>query len=518
MIKMKRILPSAIHRHLYRSRVSTATDSFEASTNELPSFTIEEEHSRIKEFSEIPGPKPLPVIGNIWRYLPVIGEYDPNRQHINYEKMYREYGSIVKEVVIGKRIVVHLFDPNDMETLYRNEGRYPSRLSHRALLKYRKERPHLYNNGGLFPSNNEEWHRLRQAFQRSLLHSSIINEYISPLQELSEDVIGKIKKIRNSQNQVDDFQKDLYKWAIECTGIITLNRRLGCIEKGLCTEEEINNLVKSAGDTHQAVMITENGLPLWQLFPTAAYRSLVHAQDVMTKILKRFLEKSKNETECKSAILNRFMSMPNIDEKDIFAMILDMFLAGIDTTAYSAAFTLYHLARNQECQKILQKELKSKLPSKTSEISAETLKSLPYLKACIKESMRLNPIAIGTGRILPKDLIVSNYRLPAKTMVIAHHQVACRQFQNFPDALSFRPERWLRNDFRNTIHPFLVLPFGYGPRMCIGRRFAELELYILVSKIFRHFNLEYHWEDIDCFTRLINVPDKQLRLKFIDTD
>lgn len=518
MKPMKRIFPSPTHRHLYRSRVSTATDTLEASTDEPPSFAYDE-HSRIKDFSQIPGPTPLPIVGNIWRYLPIIGEYDPNRQHINYEKMYRKYGSIVKEVVVGQRVIIHLFDPHHMEIMYRNEGRYPSRLSHRALLKYRIERPQLYNSGGLFPSNGEEWHRLRQAFQRILLQFNIINNYIYSLEEVSEDVIGRIRNIRDDQNgEVVDFQKDLYKWAIECTGVITLNRRLGCIGKGLCTEEEIKSLVKSAGDTHQAVMITENGLPLWQTFSTPAYRSLVNAQDAMTDVLKRYLEDSKSETKCKSTILDRFQAMPNIDKKDSFAMILDMFLAGIDTTAYSAAFTLYHLARNRECQKRLQKELKDRLPSKTSELSSNVLSSLPYLKACVKESMRLNPIAIGTGRILPKDLIVSNYRLPAKTMVIAQHQVACRQSQNFPDALVFRPERWLRNDLRNKAHPFLVLPFGYGPRMCIGRRFAELELYLLLAKIFRNFSVEYNWEDMDCFTRLINVPDKQLRLKFVDFD
>lgn len=101
-------------------------------------------------FEAVPGPKGLPIIGNLWRYLPIIGNYDAERLDkigmINYKK----YGPIVREHVYGNLNIVHLFDPNDMETLFRNEGRYPERRSHRALGKYRKDRAELYSSGGIF--------------------------------------------------------------------------------------------------------------------------------------------------------------------------------------------------------------------------------------------------------------------------------------------------------------------------------------------------------------------------------
>lgn len=79
------------------------------------------------------------------------GNYSLKRLHHTYEKMYEEYGPVVKEHVFGDRVIVHVYDPCDMYTVYRNEGRLPERRSHRALARYRQERPHIYSCSGLFP-------------------------------------------------------------------------------------------------------------------------------------------------------------------------------------------------------------------------------------------------------------------------------------------------------------------------------------------------------------------------------
>jgi ecdysteroid 25-hydroxylase CYP302A1 len=70
--------------------------------------------------------------------------------------------------------IVWLFDPNDIQTMFSKEGSCPSRRSHLALEKYRVDRPHLYNNGGLLPTNGPEWARLRLESQKPLaLQSSL---------------------------------------------------------------------------------------------------------------------------------------------------------------------------------------------------------------------------------------------------------------------------------------------------------------------------------------------------------
>jgi len=87
----------------------------------------------------------------------------------------------------------------------------------------------------------------------------------------------------------------------------------------------------------------------------------------------------------------------------------------------------------------------------------------------------------------------------------------------FPNANRFIPERWIKgHPLESTHHPYAALPFGFGKRMCIGRRLAELEMWQLTIKILQNFKVEYDHEDIGCILRLVNVPDKPLRFKFID--
>ena len=67
----------------------------------------------------------------------------------------------------------------------------------------------------------------------------------------------------------------------------------------------------------------------------------------------------------------------------------------------------------------------------------------------------------------------------------------------------------------HTAHPFATMPFSHGPRMCVGKRFAELECYMLAIKILQRYRLEYHHDEVGVATGFINKPDKKVRLKFI---
>lgn len=481
--------------------------------------------STARPFDEIPGPKPLPLVGNIWRYLPFIGELDLTRMHRNAQKLLDQYGPLVREVVVGDRVVVHVFDPRDMEHVFRNEGRFPARLSHRALLKYRRERPHVYGSGGLFPSNGEEWSRLRHIFQKPLMQQGAMSAYMDVLQEVTWDVANLVRQTRDSRTlEMEDFLKELYRWALECTGVLALNTRLGCLQGGLSSDSEQQRLVEAASETHRIIMVTENGLPFWKVWNTPAYRKLVDSQDFMASIVNKYLEGAtaamRQDTAGERTVLEKFVTTPGIDIKDVFTMILDMFLAGIDTTAYSTTFILYYLATNRHCQDRLAQELRTLLPTQDSKLSLEQLQGAAYLRACIRESLRLSPIAIGVGRVLPDDIVLSGYNIPAGTVLIMHNQVACRQASSYPEPDTYRPERWLKEERPEAgrAHPFTLLPFGYGPRMCIGKRFAETVMCLLVARVVRNFVLEYKHEKLDCFTRLINVPDKPLKMTFIDRD
>ncbi|KAL3288380.1 hypothetical protein HHI36_002828, partial [Cryptolaemus montrouzieri] len=171
-------------------------------------------------------------------------------------------------------------------------------------------------------------------------------------------------------------------------------------------------------------------------------------------------------------------------------LALDLLLVGVDTTSIAAASTIYQLSQNPDKQQKLFEELKNVLPNPNSKFDVRTQGKIPYLKACIKEALRMYPVIIGNGRSLQSDTIIGGYNVPKGTHVIFPHLVVSNSEEYFTEPESFIPERWLKSENKisqcpfkqEKIHPFVSLPFGYGRRSCLGRRFAETELQILLSK------------------------------------
>ena len=94
---------------------------------------------------------------------------------------------------------------------------------------------------------------------------------------------------------------------------------------------------------------------------------------------------------------------------------------------------------------------------------------MPYLRAVIKESLRLFPITLGTVRQTTKDVVISGYKIPANTHVAMQPIFDLTSDKIFPNGKEFLPERWLRDESENhsragVTNPFTFLPFGFGAR------------------------------------------------------
>lgn len=103
----------------------------------------------------------------------------------------------------------------------------------------------------------------------------------------------------------------------------------------------------------------------------------------------------------------------------------------------------------------------------------------------MKESMRLRPVAIGTTRRTAQNLVLGGYAVPKGTDTIISQMLMSTDPEYFGREQEFLPERYLKDhktlDLKGD-NPFSFLPFGFGSRMCIGKRFAELEIEAIVSK------------------------------------
>jgi cytochrome P450 len=131
----------------------------------------------------------------------------------------------------------------------------------------------------------------------------------------------------------------------------------------------------------------------------------------------------------------------------------------------------------------LQQVLQDRLPT------IEDLGNLRYTNQVIKESMRLYPPVAIFGREAAQDTTIGDYEIPQGTVVTISQWVMHRHPKYFENPESFQPERWIEN-FEKQLPRGVYIPFGDGPRVCIGKGFAQMEAVLLLATISQRFELD----------------------------
>ncbi len=164
-----------------------------------------------------------------------------------------------------------------------------------------------------------------------------------------------------------------------------------------------------------------------------------------------------------------------------------LFLAGHETTALTLTFAFLLLARHPEAVARLGAELDEVLGGRPP--SAADVPRLRYTDWVIRESMRLYPPAWAIGREATEDFEIGGYPTRKGTQLLVSQWVLHRDPRWFDDPDSFRPERW-DNDLARRLPKGAYLPFGDGPRVCIGNHFAMMEAVLLLATLAQARRLE----------------------------
>ena len=165
-------------------------------------------------------------------------------------------------------------------------------------------------------------------------------------------------------------------------------------------------------------------------------------------------------------------------------------IAGTDTTGSVLSIGAWAIFSRDEVRSRLLEELTSIWPSEGKHPTLQQLEALPYLRACIKESLRYTTAISGRlPRVVPKEGVTFNgYQIPGGTTILSSIYLMHYNSQVFEDPSSFDPERWLISDTeelaRRESH---LVPFSTGSRACIGVNLASMMLYIHMASIFRWF-------------------------------
>jgi benzoate 4-monooxygenase len=177
-----------------------------------------------------------------------------------------------------------------------------------------------------------------------------------------------------------------------------------------------------------------------------------------------------------------------------------MMNAGSDTTAAALSSTIYHLLSNPTCLAKLRGEIEEIIPFHTDESAEEALLpyasvcGLPYLRACIDETLRLRPpIAYQLPRLVhaPDGAMIAGHHIQKGTVVAVPTYSVHRHEGLYKEPDAFKPERWLDTSDPDQIQSLksYIIPFSQGSRACIGRHIAIVELQILISTFVRRYDM-----------------------------
>ncbi|CAG2121694.1 unnamed protein product, partial [Medioppia subpectinata] len=161
---------------------------------------------------------------------------------------------------------------------------------------------------------------------------------------------------------------------------------------------------------------------------------------------------------------------------EMVAQGLLFFIAGYDTTSAAITHAIYYLSEHKDCQQILYEELRT-----CNEFTYEKLSQLKYLNAVLSETLRLAPSLTRVQRECLQDYKLGNtgITIPKGATIEILPYALHRQADLWPNPNDFIPDRFL-----NPVHhPYAYIPFGGGPRLCIGQRFAQQEMRMCLAKL-----------------------------------
>lgn len=177
-----------------------------------------------------------------------------------------------------------------------------------------------------------------------------------------------------------------------------------------------------------------------------------------------------------------------IEDRHLLSNCFIFLAAGFDTTATSLAFVLYTLAKYPEEQERVYSELAVAFPDGEQELTFHTVQELKRLDMVVKETLRMYPpVVLFVARACAQERTVMGQYFPKGVNVIVPTWHVHHDPELWPEPFKFDPERF--GEGYGVQHPGAYIPFGLGPRVCIGKKFALLEMKLAICKILRKYKV-----------------------------
>ncbi|XP_005367120.1 cytochrome P450 3A9 [Microtus ochrogaster] len=460
----------------------------------------------------IPGPKPLPFFGSILAYRKGFWEFDI-QCHKKYGKMWGFYE--------GRNPLLAITDPDMIKTVLVKE-------CYSTFTNRRTFGPVGIMKKAISVAENEEWKRIR-ALLSPTFTSGKLKEMLPIIKQYADVLVKNMRK--KSENGDPISMKDIF--GAYSMDVIT-STSFGVNVDSLNNPqdpfvEKIKKLLKF--DVFDPLILTVTLFPFlvpildglgFCLFPKDVISFFKTSVQRMKE--NRMQEKEKQRVDFLQLMINSQNS--NIKEShkalsdlEIVAQSVIFIFAGYETTSSALSFALYLLATHPDVQKKLQDEIDAALPNKAPP-TYDALVQMEYLDMVINETLRLYPIAGRLERVCKTDVEVNGVPIPKRTVVIVPILVLHKDPKYWPEPEEFHPERFSKKN-ENNINPYTYLPFGDGPRNCIGMRFALMNMKIALVSILQNFSFQPCKETqipLKLSKQGLLQPEKPVLLKVVSRD
>ncbi|MBC7976381.1 MAG: cytochrome P450 [Myxococcales bacterium] len=337
---------------------------------------------------------------------------------------------------------------------------------------------------GLITNDGDSWLRQRKLAQPAF-HRDRLAEFARRMTAATEEMLARWAT-RAARGPLD-MQEEMFRVTLDIVGRTLLSQRLdNHSEEGVGKAmAAIVRLAEYAGSPIAP--------PRW--VPTPANIRFKRAKQVTDDIVNRVI------AERRAANAKAAPGEPGA--RDLLGMLMDarddetnqamtdlqlrdevwtMIMAGHETTANALSWTLYLLARHPEAMAKVEAEVTAVLGPRAP--GFEDMAKLSYTLAVIQESMRLYPPIWGLERKTVADDVIGGYPISAGTLILIFPYLVHRNPALWPDPEVFKPERFTSGAERSR---FAYLPFGGGPRICIGNAFATMEAQIVLAMIIQRY-------------------------------
>jgi cytochrome P450 len=413
-----------------------------------------------------PGPRGLPILG----VLPAVRR---NPTAVFLDAAHR-FGEVVY-FKIGPRRGYLITNPADVRHVLQDNARN----YHKSPL-YDKLRMSLGN--GLLTSEDEFWLRQRRIAQPAF-HRQRIAALATVMAEAAREAAAEWQAIASGGRPVDVAEE-----MMRLTRTVVLRALLGA------------DLGPFAARIDQAWTIINQhiGESFWSLgftdwMPTSKNRRFQAARAVLRAAVDHVIgERRRKPSEGAHDLLSLLSEARDeetgeaMTDEQLRVEVTTFLLAGQETTSLALTWTWYLLSQHAEAQQRLEEEIDAVLGARPPEYA--DLANLPYTRMVIDEALRLYPPAWGFSRQALADDELGGYRLPRGWLAFVIPYVLHRlpAFWQNPDA--FDPDRF--SPAQSADRPkFVYLPFGAGPRQCIGNHFALIEAQLIVGTLAQRYRL-----------------------------